>query len=181
MRPILKIRTAEEEVDYYPSSPKKEKSLMKAISALVIFMAGVVLGLSVSAHFTRYFNTHSELFFPKTMYAANCDKECLSMERFASPRHLMHSMTDEELFWKASLVPKKEEYPFDRVPKVAFMFMTRGPLPFSPLWDRFFKGHEELYSVYVHSLPDYKLNVSKDSAFFGRQIPSEVYHHFHQL
>jgi len=174
MKAILKTRADEEDVvDYFPSSPKKERSLKKAVTTLVIFMAGVVLGLSVSAHFTRYFNTHSELFFPKTMYP-NCDKECLSIDRFARPNHLMHSMTDDELFWRASMVPKKEEYPFDRVPKVAFMFMTRGPLPFSPLWDRFFKGHEELFSVYVHSLPDYKLNVSKDSAFFGRQIPSEV-------
>ncbi|ONK73141.1 uncharacterized protein A4U43_C04F27670 [Asparagus officinalis] len=172
MKPILKTR-AEEDVDYFPSSPKKDRSLMKAVSTLVIFMAGIVLGLSISAHFTRYFSTHSDLFFPKAMYSANCDKECSSIDRFVKPVHLTHGMSDEELFWRASLVPKKEEYPFERVPKVAFMFMTRGPLPFSLLWDRFFKGREGLFSVYVHSLPDYKMNVSEDSAFFGRQIPSE--------
>lgn len=70
-------------------------------------------------------------------------------------------------------MPKVQEYPFKRVPKVAFMFLTRGPLPFSSLWDAFFKGHEGLFSVYIHSLPDYKLNVSKNSAFYERQIPSE--------
>lgn len=74
------------------------------------------------------------------------------------------------------MVPKMEQYPFYRVPKVAFMFLARGPLPFSPLWDRFFKGHEGLYSVYLHTVPDYKLNVTEDSAFYGRQIPSEEVH-----
>ncbi|KAG0496509.1 hypothetical protein HPP92_001027 [Vanilla planifolia] len=82
-------------------------------------------------------------------------------------------MNDDELFWRATMMPKVQEYPFKRVPKVAFMFLTRGPLPFTPLWDRFFKGHEGLYSVYVHALPDYKFNVSKNSSFYKRQIPSE--------
>lgn len=176
MKPILKNIADEEEVDYFPPSPKNEwtTGLIKTVSTLVIFMAGIVLGLSVSAHFTRYFTTRSELFFPKTTYAASCDRECAGMERFVSPPHLAHGMTDDELFWRASMVPRREEYPFERVPKVAFMFMTRGPLPLVPLWERFFEGHEGLYSVYVHSLPDYKLNVSKASAFYGRQIPSEV-------
>jgi hypothetical protein len=71
-------------------------------------------------------------------------------------------------------VPKAEEFPFQRVPKVAFLFMARGPIPFAPLWDKFFRDHQGLYSVYVHTVPDYKLNVSKNSAFYGRQIPSEV-------
>ncbi|XP_074570055.1 glycosyltransferase BC10-like isoform X1 [Curcuma longa] len=165
----------EDEADFFPCPPRKNWSvgLIKFISFLVIFMAGVVLGLSASGRFTRSFNTQTEIFFPSAMYMANCDKEFLSFKSFVTPQHLMHSMTDEELFWRASMVPKMEEYPFQRVPKVAFMFMTRGPLPFVQLWDRFFKGHEGLYSVYVHTLPDYKLNVSESSAFYGRQIPSE--------
>ncbi|KAK3141029.1 hypothetical protein QOZ80_4BG0328680 [Eleusine coracana subsp. coracana] len=66
-----------------------------------------------------------------------------------------HKMSDAELFWRASMVPRMEEYPFQRVPKVAFLFLTRGPLPFAPLWERFFQGHEGLYSVYVHALPGF--------------------------
>ncbi|XP_042421487.1 glycosyltransferase BC10-like [Zingiber officinale] len=165
----------EDEADFFPCPPRKNWSvgLIKFISFLVIFMAGVVIGLSASGRFTRSFNSQTEIFFPSTMYMANCDKEFLSFKSFVTPEHLMHSMTDEELFWRASMVPKMEEYPFQRVPKVAFMFMTRGPLPFVQLWDRFFKGHEGLYSVYAHTLPDYKLNVSESSAFYGRQIPSE--------
>lgn len=168
--------TRNEEEDYFPSSPRKDWSigLMKFVLALGILMMGVVLGLCLSSNFTHNFNSRTELFFPSTMYSMNCDKDSLSIKSFLGPTHLQHSMTDEELFWRASLVPHMEEYPFNRVPKVAFLFLTRGPLPFVPLWERFFKGHKGLYSIYVHTLPDYKLNVNDDSAFYGRQIPSEV-------
>jgi hypothetical protein len=71
------------------------------------------------------------------------------------------------------MVPRVEEYPYQRVPKVAFLFLTRGPLPFARLWERFFRGHNGLYSVYVHALPSYVLNVSSSSPFHGRQIPSQ--------
>ncbi|CAD5189530.1 glycosyltransferase BC10-like [Musa acuminata AAA Group] len=172
----LKSKADHEEVDYFSWSPQKDRSigrLVRFVSFLVVFTGGIVLGLSVSAHYSRYFNSQTELFFPRTMYEANCDKEGSSFKSFAQPTNLIHSMTDDELNWRASMVPKMDEYPFQRVPKVAFLFMTRGPLPFVPLWDRFFKGHKGLYSIYVHTLPDYKLNVSGTSAFYGRQIPSE--------
>jgi len=66
-------------------------------------------------------------------------------------------------------------YPFKRVPKVAFMFLAgRGALPLAPLWERFFRGHEGLFSVYVHAPPGLAMNFSTDSPFYGRQIPSQV-------
>uniref|UniRef100_A0A803MMG4 Core-2/I-branching beta-1,6-N-acetylglucosaminyltransferase family protein n=1 Tax=Chenopodium quinoa TaxID=63459 RepID=A0A803MMG4_CHEQI len=71
------------------------------------------------------------------------------------------------------MVPRIQGYPFKRVPKVAFMFLTRGPLPLLPLWERFFEGHEDFFSIYVHTLPGFILNVSPYSVFFGRQIPSQ--------
>uniref|UniRef100_A0A2N9II36 Uncharacterized protein n=1 Tax=Fagus sylvatica TaxID=28930 RepID=A0A2N9II36_FAGSY len=83
----------------------------------------------------------------------------------------------------AALLPRRrrrrrrvvgEEYPYKRIPKVAFMFLTRGPLPMLPLWERFFLGKDkEKFSIYVHSPPGFDLNVSKDSPFYGRQIPSQ--------
>ena len=72
------------------------------------------------------------------------------------------------------MVPKRAEFPFKRVPKVAFMFLTRGPLPMIPLWERFFEGHREYFSIYVHALPGFELNVSTDSVFYESQIPSKV-------
>ncbi|KAF8405656.1 hypothetical protein HHK36_007732 [Tetracentron sinense] len=183
---MLRCRADVEEGDNFMGSLTKDLSfrIVKVISFLVIFVAGVVLGLAASAHVTRYFTSKTEIFFP-TNYSLptrekdcssirTCKKEdCLSIKSIVNPGYLTHSMTDKELFWRASLVPKKEEYPYKRVPKVAFMFLTRGPLPLSPLWDRFFRGHEELFSIYVHALPGYKLNVSRTSAFYGRQIPSQ--------
>ncbi|KAG6479799.1 hypothetical protein ZIOFF_063273 [Zingiber officinale] len=102
----------ENEADFFPCPPRKNWSvgLIKFISFLVIFMVGVVIGLSASGRFTRSFNSQTEIFFPSTMYMANCDKEFLSFKSFVTPEHLMHSMTDEELFWRASMVPKMEEY-----------------------------------------------------------------------
>ncbi|EAZ05353.1 hypothetical protein OsI_27557 [Oryza sativa Indica Group] len=171
--------SGDEEADYCPPTPRKEwwttGLLVKLVTVAVIFMAGVVIGLSASANVSRYYyNSHTELFFPSNTFGACERADCApTFKSFVHPPHLAHSMSDPELFWRASLVPVADDFPFQRVPKVAFLFMTRGPLPFAPLWDRFFRGHHGLYSVYVHTLPDYKLNVSKNSAFFARQIPSE--------
>jgi hypothetical protein len=176
--------SGDDESDYFPPTPRKDSwwstGLLKLVTATVIFMGGVVLGLSVSGSVARYYYnaSHAELFFPTTTYSCDPrDRDCgmgLAFRAFVHPPRLAHSMTDDELFWRASLVPKAEEFPFQRVPKVAFLFMARGPLPFAPLWDKFFRDHQGLYSVYVHTVPDYKLNVSKNSAFYGRQIPSQV-------
>ncbi|CAH1416935.1 unnamed protein product [Lactuca virosa] len=93
---------------------------------------------------------------------------------YLNPPELMHDMTDEELIWRASMVPKVRDYPFERIPKVAFMFLTRGPVVLSPLWDKFFKGNEGLYTIYVHS-SDSAANETEpeDSVFHGRRIPSK--------
>lgn len=73
------------------------------------------------------------------------------------------------------MVPRVDDFPFDRVPKVAFMFLTRGSVLLAPLWEKFFKGNEGLYSIYVHS-SDTSSNVSseaRNSVFHGRRIPSK--------
>ncbi|KAJ4965007.1 hypothetical protein NE237_016856 [Protea cynaroides] len=191
MNVMPRSRVDEEEVDrstYYTNASKDLTiGIVKVVTFLLIFAAGVVLGLTASAHVTRHFtSSHADLFFPAHNFPApvpeqegcltinNCDEEdCLSIKSFVNPSHLTHSMSDDELFWRASMVPKKDAYPYDRVPKVAFMFLTRGPLPLLPLWEKFFHGHERLFSIYVHALPGYELNVSKTSAFYGRQIPSQ--------
>lgn len=92
------------------------------------------------------------------------------------PVNLMHSMGDEELLWRASWAPQVNKYPFKRIPKVAFMFLTKGPLPLSPLWEKFFRGNEGRYSIYLHSLPSYEANFTSTSVFYRRQIPSKVFY-----
>lgn len=87
---------------------------------------------------------------------------------------VMHDMDDEELLWRASMAPQIREYPFTRVPKVAFLFLAKGPVIMAPLWEKFFKGHEGLYSIYVHSSPSYNESVAESPVFRGRRIPSKV-------
>lgn len=89
------------------------------------------------------------------------------------PSFIMHDMNDEELLWRASMTPKIQEFPFDRVPKVAFMFLIRGPVLLAPLWEKFLKGNEGLYSIYVHSNPSYNGSEPENSVFHGRRIPSK--------
>lgn len=56
-------------------------------------------------------------------------------------------------------------------PKVAFMFLTPGPLPFEKLWDMFFQGHEGKFSVYVHSSMDQPVHSSRH--FINREIHND--------
>jgi len=95
-------------------------------------------------------------------------------EFFQPPDTTMHNMTDQQLYWRASIAPKIKEYPIKRVPKVAFLFLTRGKLVLAPLWEKFFKGNEGLYSIYVHSTPSFNETMPQSSVFHGRWIPSKV-------
>ncbi|XP_054788487.1 glycosyltransferase BC10-like isoform X1 [Prosopis cineraria] len=56
-------------------------------------------------------------------------------------------------------------------PKVAFLFMTPGPLPFEKLWHTFFEGHEGKFSVYVHTSKEKPIHKSR--YFVGREIHSK--------
>lgn len=76
-------------------------------------------------------------------------------------------MADAELLRRATL-------PVSRTPKVAFMFLTVGPLPLAPLWERFFQGgRRNQYSIYIHSLPDYEPSYPSSSVFFKRHVASQ--------
>lgn len=141
---------------------------------LLLFLV-LGLGFSVlSIYMTRYFGAQSIISSLQPSFQ-NCFEEPNHLDHWISPpSNLMHTMTDEELFWRASLVPRRKGYPFRRVPKVALMFLAKGPLPLYPLWEEFLKGHEKLYSIYIHSLPSYQADFPPTSVFYQRQIPSKV-------
>ena len=67
------------------------------------------------------------------------------------------------------------EYPFERTPKVAFMFLVRGLMLLSPLWEMFFKWYDGLFNIYVHiyGSPS-NWTEPEHSVFHGRRIPSKV-------
>ncbi|KAG0623801.1 hypothetical protein M758_3G203500 [Ceratodon purpureus] len=58
-------------------------------------------------------------------------------------------------------------------PRIAFLFVVRGPIPLEPVWRKYLQGHEHLWSLYVHpSNPvDYKFPPS--SLFHEKEIPSK--------
>ncbi|XP_068642477.1 glycosyltransferase BC10-like [Aristolochia californica] len=87
-------------------------------------------------------------------------------------KQVWHSMTEEELLWRASLVPH-DDYPYPRTPKVAFMFLAKGRMPMGPIWQKFFEGHRGLFSVYLHTTPEYEDDTPETSVFFRRRIPSK--------
>ncbi|XP_028800178.1 glycosyltransferase BC10 [Neltuma alba] len=90
------------------------------------------------------------------------------------PPKVMHHMSDQELLRPASRVPRIQKVHFRHTPKVAFMFLTKGPLPLAPLWQRFFQGIDPgLYSIYVHSHPSFNQTLPRTSVFYGRSIPSK--------
>ncbi|XP_051136948.1 glycosyltransferase BC10-like [Andrographis paniculata] len=147
----------------------------RLIRLLAFFVALSFTFSVVSIYMIRYFGVINSSVASVNPTLVSCDEEALSMEEWIKPpSNLMHRMSDQELLWRASLVPRLNEYPFKRVPKIAFMFLTKGPLPLAPLWERFFKGHEGLYSIYIHSLPSFEPNFRSSSVFYKRHIPSQV-------
>lgn len=62
-------------------------------------------------------------------------------------------------------------------PKLAFLFLTRGPMDLEMLWQLFFTGiPKELYNVYLHAAPGFEYNQSttRTDVFLGRGIPSKT-------
>lgn len=85
----------------------------------------------------------------------------------------MHNMTEEELLRRASKIQEKT---LNMTKKVAFMFLTRGKLPLAKLWQRFFQGHEGLFSIYIHTSDPFYVDdeTPETSPFYRRRIPSKV-------
>ncbi|KAF8716474.1 hypothetical protein HU200_026296 [Digitaria exilis] len=97
-----------------------------------------------------------------------------SLRAVVAPTRLMHDMTDEELFWRATLVRPANGFPFRRVPKVAFLFLAgHGVLPRHPSGSASSVATRSYSPSYVHGPPGVSFNVSDDSPFYRRQIPSK--------
>ncbi|KAF7838006.1 glycosyltransferase BC10-like [Senna tora] len=65
----------------------------------------------------------------------------------------------------------KTSHNLPKNPKIAFMFLSPGSLPFEKLWDKFFQGHEGKFSVYVHASKTKPVHVSR--YFVNRDIRSD--------
>ncbi|KAL0341941.1 UNVERIFIED_CONTAM: hypothetical protein Scaly_1856700 [Sesamum calycinum] len=81
---------------------------------------------------SRYLKIETEVSVVQSRFQP-CVREPNTIESWVRPpSNLLHHMSDDELFWRASFVPQIQQYPFKRSPKIAFMFLTRGPLPMAP-------------------------------------------------
>ncbi|KAK1375831.1 glycosyltransferase BC10 [Heracleum sosnowskyi] len=173
-----RILPMEESKDGFVTSRTNQSRVPhRMLQFLVLFLVICVTFSLVSVYLIRHFGAQNIVAATglKTNIFQCVEEPKTSLAQWTKPpSNLLHSMSDKELFWLASLVPRRKEYPFTRVPKIAFMFLTKGPLPLAPLWERFFSGHDRQYSIYIHSLPSFVPNFPASSVFYKRQIPSEV-------
>lgn len=150
---------------------------LRLVQLIAVFLTLCVAFAVLSVYTVRRFGIDGVMTTVRSGFQPCLEEPAYSLRRWiAAPANLMHSMSDEELLWRSSFAPGIKRYPFERVPKIAFMFLTKGPVPLAPLWERFLKGHEGLYSIYVHSLPSFKPSFRSSSVFAGRHIPSQVLH-----
>ena len=146
--------------------------LLNVVPMLLLFSLGFVLGMTSNSKFPNfYLSSVASSPSPAPLPPQNPQ---VGLARFLEPPSAMHNMTDEELLWWASMTPKVRSTPYHRAPKVAFLFLARGDLLLRTLWEKFFAGHEGLYSIYVHTDPSYTGSPPEDSVFYGRMIPSQV-------
>ncbi|CAA7020780.1 unnamed protein product [Microthlaspi erraticum] len=89
------------------------------------------------------------------------------------PRSSGNDVEEEEVMRRAAMAPR-DAMMIGAHPKVAFMFLTRWNLPLSPLWELFFKGHEDFYSIHVHTSPEFTEEPPKSSVFYKKRIPSKA-------
>ncbi|KAK4600781.1 hypothetical protein RGQ29_010405 [Quercus rubra] len=77
---------------------------------------------------------------------------------------------DEPLFNAASQVnPKPSSF---QPKKLAFMFLTNTPFPFSPLWELYF-NQTTLFNIYIHADPTRRYDPPFSGVFANRVIPSK--------
>lgn len=159
------------------SSSKPGSSLVKVFCVFLLLFVGVGVGLLFGLHFQGALNASmlSSYMNADVPTQQQSGQEHYHLHIVASQTQaILHGVSDSELLWRASMVPMRAGFPVKRTPKVAFMFLTVGPLPLGPLWEKFFKGHEDFFSIYVHALPNYEPKDHPTSVFFGRHVLSRV-------
>lgn len=158
-----------------PSRANQSRVLPQRMLKILVLFLGLCIAFSLISVYMIKHSGFQSIVPREFLNSRPCVEEPNNLDRWIKPpSNLIHTMSDSELFWRATFLPRIKKYPFRRIPKVAFMFLTKGSLPLAPLWERYFKGHEGLYSIYVHSLPNYHDNFPASSVFYKRQIPSQV-------
>eukprot|EP00246_Nothoceros_aenigmaticus_P000448 TRINITY_DN10668_c0_g1_i1.p1 TRINITY_DN10668_c0_g1~~TRINITY_DN10668_c0_g1_i1.p1 ORF type:complete len:396 (-),score=47.14 TRINITY_DN10668_c0_g1_i1:342-1529(-) len=149
--------------------------IRNAFAFIILLAAGVMLGAVGNFHMTGYFGDRAGSFFSSACQVTNIYDFQQSRALYGRGSYILkHNHTDDRLLFLASMEPRRTP-PEDLgiVKKVAFLFLVKGSIPFEPIWNRFFKGNQGKFSVYVHASPDYEPVHAKSSFFYGRYIPSQ--------
>ncbi|KAK9097526.1 hypothetical protein Sjap_023023 [Stephania japonica] len=112
--------------------------------------------------------------YPPRSYAA-CyifsSDGCKSISNWLPPAPA-REFTDDEIVARVVIRDILKTPPLhSKNPKIAFMFLTPGTLPFERLWDRFFQGHDGRFTIYIHASREKPVHVSQ--YFVGREIRSD--------
>ncbi|KAG7016728.1 hypothetical protein SDJN02_21838, partial [Cucurbita argyrosperma subsp. argyrosperma] len=145
-------------------------SFFNVVPYVLLFTAGITAGVFLTFYLSNFSISLNLTQIPPSISSPLTGPR-VGLEEYLKPPEVMHDMEDEELLWRASMAAGIREFPFRRVPKVAFMFLTRGPMYLAPLWEEFFKGNEGLYSVYIHSDPSYNHSFPESPVFHEACIP----------
>ena len=79
--------------------------LAQLVTFLVVFAGGVVIGLTTSSHINSQ-NLISQPYQYISVRNVPSPSENDELESFLHPLNLSHRFSDEELFWRASIMPK---------------------------------------------------------------------------
>ncbi|KAL2942227.1 50S ribosomal protein L13 [Bienertia sinuspersici] len=172
------------------SRSKLLKNLTVLILYFLVFVCGIIIGTTYSTNIDignlfvtfKVINTTNSSYPPPLILSTTSSSPLPPplWEPSSAPTFL-HNMEDEQLLQRANSIAHKDKMnnnkTIDKIlvskPKIAFMFLVRGALPLGPLWDKFFRGYEGLYTIYVHASPLYNQTYPKHSVFHGRRIPSK--------
>uniref|UniRef100_A0A0A0LUY5 Glycosyl transferase n=2 Tax=Cucumis sativus TaxID=3659 RepID=A0A0A0LUY5_CUCSA len=178
------------------SNPKLHIHFKSFFSPFLLFSAGLAAGFTLTLFIFPFpfFQFSSSLSLPFTFNQLQLSPSPLpssppppppppsrvGLKEFLNPPPVLHDMTEEELLWRASLVPRRiPKLPSTETTtstrKIAFLFLTKDGVSLAPLWELFFKGYAGLYSIYVHRTPSSSSTSTVDSSsvFYGRSIPSK--------
>lgn len=96
---------------------------------------------------------------------------CNTFEKWLPPAPT-RELTDSELASQVVIRDLLSLSPnISSTPKIAFLFLTPGALPFEKLWDKFLQGNEDKFTVYVHASKDKPVHFSR--YFVNPEIHSE--------
>ncbi|KAL5559789.1 hypothetical protein UlMin_036000 [Ulmus minor] len=78
---------------------------------------------------------------------------------------------EDDLLFRVAARVNSRPLPRRGTRKLAFLFLTTSPLPFSPLWELYFnQTPKNLYNIYIHADPTYEY----DPPFNGRFSPTLI-------